>query len=88
MSIRQLQYFVTLFDECHFGRAARQCGVTQSTFSVQLARLESSLGARLFVRTSRRVQATAVAYRIEPLARTVVEHCRQIGQLAGTTRPG
>jgi DNA-binding transcriptional LysR family regulator len=78
MSIRQLQYFVTLFEECHFGKAAERCNVTQSTFSMQLAKLEHYLGTTLFERDSRNVRPTGAASRIEPLARRIVEGCHEI----------
>jgi LysR family hydrogen peroxide-inducible transcriptional activator len=78
MSIRQLQYFVALCEERHFGRAAERCHVTQPTFSMQLARLERYLGVVLFERNSRNVHPTWTARRLEPVVRRVLEGCSEI----------
>lgn len=86
MSIRQLQYFVALFEERHFGKAAERCNVTQSTFSMQLAKLERYLGVDLFRRNSRNVAPTGMAGRIEPLARTIVDKYAEICRVAEHNR--
>jgi LysR family hydrogen peroxide-inducible transcriptional activator len=88
MSIRQLQYFVALYDECHFGRAAERCNVTQSTFSMQLAKLERYLGAELFTRNSRNVQPTALAQQVIAIAREVVGGCEEISRVAERAEAG
>ncbi|MEE4146158.1 MAG: LysR family transcriptional regulator, partial [Halieaceae bacterium] len=53
-SVRQLQYFVTLDEMGHFGRAAEACFVSQSAFSTAIQELETTLGAQLVDRTNRR----------------------------------
>ena len=47
MNIRDIQYFVTLAETCHFGEGAKKCFVSQPTLSVQLKKLEESLGGRI-----------------------------------------
>jgi len=91
MSIRQLQYFLSLFRERHFGRAAAHCHVTQSTLSMQIAKLEASLGVVLFKRDKRSVQPTGIARDLAPLVSVVLEGIERIGEKArsevsGTTR--
>ncbi|MFT4853828.1 MAG: LysR family hydrogen peroxide-inducible transcriptional activator, partial [Bacteroidia bacterium] len=49
--IRQLQYLVALRDTEHFGNAAKQVNVTQSTLSTGIKELELSLGVTLVERT-------------------------------------
>ncbi len=56
-----------------FTRAAERCLVVQSALSHQIARLERELGARLFDRTSRRVQLTHAGAAFLPAARQCLD---------------
>ena len=57
-TLRQLGYLVAVVDQCHFGRAAEACAVTQSTLSAGIRELEEVLGAPLLERTKRTVVPT------------------------------
>jgi len=57
-TLRQLRYLQALHQQGHFGRAADQCHVTQSTLSAGLAELEEMLGVQLVERTKRSVLFT------------------------------
>lgn len=59
LTIRQLRAFVALAQERHFTRAAARCHQTQPAFSALIKSLEDVLGARLFDRSTRRVELTA-----------------------------
>lgn len=56
----EIEAFLALADELHFGRAADRIGVSPSRISQILQRMERQVGASLFDRTSRRVQLTPV----------------------------
>lgn len=94
MDIRQLEYFVAVAEELHFGRAASRIGMTQPPLSQQIRQLETDMGVRLFERTNRRVALTdagrvflADAHRILQDLKLAEERARQaqsgvIGRLA------
>ncbi|MFD9409980.1 LysR family transcriptional regulator [Streptomyces sp. NPDC059989] len=58
VEIRELEAFLALAQELHFGRAGERLYVTQSRVSQLLRSLESRIGAPLVERTSRRVSLT------------------------------
>ncbi|MFE2069735.1 MULTISPECIES: LysR family transcriptional regulator [unclassified Streptomyces] len=60
MERQEIEIFLTLGEELHFGRTADRVGVSQSRVSQTIARLERRIGARLFERTSRHVTLTAI----------------------------
>ncbi|MGH6880500.1 MAG: LysR family transcriptional regulator [Hypericibacter sp.] len=67
----QLRYFLAVVDAGNFTRAAQQVNVTQPTLSVGIAKLEASLGVRLFLRNSQRVELTPAGVRLLGHARAI-----------------
>lgn len=67
----QLRYFLAVVDAGNFSRAAAQVNITQPTLSVGVAKLEASLGARLFLRNSQRVELTEAGVRLLQHARAI-----------------
>ena len=70
--LRQLQYLVALQDTLHFGRAAAQVNVTQSTLSTGIKELESALGVTLVERTNKSVAFTELGSQIADKARYII----------------
>ncbi|GAA0896926.1 LysR family transcriptional regulator [Streptomyces asiaticus] len=63
LEIRELECFLVLSEELHFGRAAERLYVSQSRVSQLLRNLERRIGARLLERTSRRARLTPLGER-------------------------
>src|SRR5437763_6779184 len=81
-TIKQLQYLVALREHGHFGKAADACFATQSTRSVGLRGLETSLGVRLVERTRRIVRFTALGERIADKAVRLLREAEELAELA------
>ncbi|GGX25459.1 LysR family transcriptional regulator [Streptomyces noursei] len=60
MERRDLEIFLTLAEELHFGRTAQRLFVSQARVSQTVKQLERQIGTALFDRTSRRVELTPV----------------------------
>ncbi|MFD4180650.1 LysR substrate-binding domain-containing protein [Rhodococcus sp. NPDC058514] len=73
MELQQMRYVLAVAETKNFTRAAERCLVVQSALSHQIARLERELGAKLFDRTSRRVELTPAGEAFLPAARQSVE---------------
>ena len=71
VSITQLTYASAVARHRHFGKAAETCEVTQPTLSMQIKKLETSLGVVLFDRSRKPVEMTQVGEQI----------IRQMGQI-------
>src|ERR1700712_5654750 len=77
MEVRQLQYFLTVADELHFGKAAQRLHIVQSAVSQQIRRLEHELGVALFDRSTRTVRLTEAGHRLIPHAQRVLAEVAQ-----------
>lgn len=66
-----LRYFLAVVDQGNFSLAAASCNVSQPTLSVGIAKLERTLGQRLFVRSNQRVELTAAGTKFLGSARRI-----------------
>lgn len=58
MNLREIECFIAVADELHFGRAARRLHLAQPSVSESVRSLERQVGGPLFDRTSRSVVLT------------------------------
>lgn len=79
VSFRQLEGFLAVCDEHSFSKAANRIHISPSGLSVLIRELESSLGVRLFDRSTRHVQLTHAgeAFRA-PAARLLTDLARAV----------
>ena len=85
-TLKQLRYLVALADEGHFGRAAANCHVTQSTLSAGIRELEEVLDAQLAERTKRSVMLTSLGEEITERARRLLDQAAELTKLAAADR--
>ncbi|BBG02537.1 MULTISPECIES: LysR family transcriptional regulator [Pseudonocardia] len=88
MDVRSLRYAVTLADELHFGRAAAAHYISPQPFGRRIRELERAIGARLFDRTSRRVDLTPAGERFLPRARAVLADLDALTERLADPRDG
>lgn len=82
MTLQELRYLVAVADEGSFSRAAEICHVGQSTLSIQIRKLEESLGVSLLDRSHRHALPTPTGEEIIAQARVTLQHAEKIRQLA------
>ncbi|WP_051717596.1 LysR family transcriptional regulator [Streptomyces sp. NRRL F-5727] len=77
----EVQTFLALAEELHFGRVAERLGLTTGRISQTIKKLERRIGAPLFERTSRQVSLTPLgrdlAADLAPLAQGMDEAVRR-----------
>ena len=64
MNLKQLEYFIALAEELHFGRAAERLGMAQPPLSRQIKQIEEDLGALLFNRGRKAITLTQAGERL------------------------
>lgn len=78
MTLTELRYIVAVARECHFGRAAEACFVSQPTLSVAVKKLEDELGVQIFERGSGELTITPAGARVIEQAQRVLEESEKI----------
>ena len=78
MTLQQLRYIIALDKYRHFGKAAEACGLTQSTLSLMLKKMEEELDVRLFNRDAHPVVPTEIGRIVIDQAKVVLYNVEQI----------
>ncbi len=86
MTLQQMEYIVAVDKYRHFARAAESCGVTQSTLSSLVQKLEIELDITIFDRSSHPVKPTAVGEEIISRAKQLLFNAAQVKELVATRK--
>jgi DNA-binding transcriptional LysR family regulator len=74
---RDIEIFLTLAEELHFGRTAERLHVSTARVSQTIKKLERRIGTALFERTSRRVALTPIGRRLDDDLRPAYQQIRE-----------
>ena len=86
MTLQQMEYIVALDRYRHFAKAAESCGVSQSTLSSLVQKLELELDVTIFDRTSHPVSPTPLGAEIINRMRQVLFNAAQVSELVSACR--
>lgn len=78
MTLQQLEYVAAVDKYRHFVKAAEACGVTQSTLSSMIQKLEDELDVKIFDRDSHPVKPTKVGERVIEQAKVLLFNSSQL----------
>ncbi len=77
-SLTQLEYVLAVHKLGHFAKAAEFCNVTQPTLSMQIQKLEESLGKTIFDRSKKPILLTESGAKLIDQIRSVVSEANKI----------
>ena len=86
MTLQQMEYIVAVDKYRHFAKAAESCGVSQSTLSSLVQKLETELDVTIFDRNSHPVKPTAVGEEIIGRVKRVLFNAAQVKELVATRK--
>ncbi len=81
ITITQLEYIVAVDTHRHFATAAEHCFITQPTLSMQIKKLEESLGITIFDRTKQPIIPTYIGAEVIEQARLVLSEVKKIDEI-------
>jgi len=88
VEIRDIEAFVVVAEELHFGRAAARLRISQPPLSSRIRQLEGELGLELFTRSTRTVALTEAGARLLPPSRQLLEQMRRTKATAESIKTG
>jgi LysR family transcriptional regulator, hydrogen peroxide-inducible genes activator len=81
MTISQLNYIIALDTYKNFVAAAEYCHISQPALSMQIQKLESDLGVKIFDRSSTPVQTTPLGKKIIKQAKITLSEAKKINEI-------
>jgi LysR family cyn operon transcriptional activator len=90
MEYRLLEYFLAVYEELHFTKAAERLGISQPTLSQQIRLLEHRIGSPLFQRIGKKVYVTEAGEILHKHSRNIFHELDQaqaaINEIQGMQR--
>lgn len=86
MTLQQMEYIVAVDKYRHFAKAAESCGISQSTLSSLVQKLEIELDVTIFDRNSHPVKPTAIGEEIISRAKLLLFNVAQVKELVATRK--
>jgi len=86
MNLQQLQYIVAVAEAGSFTKAADACGITQSTLSSMVRKLEEELDTVIFDRQGHPVVSTPAGEKVLAQARVILYNIGQLRELTKSER--
>lgn len=86
MDINDFRTFLEVCRTRHFGQAAKNLCVTQSTVSARIRNMEEQLGTKLFTRERNNIQLTATGERMQQYAEVITTSWNQARQEIGAAK--
>lgn len=88
MTFQQLEYIVAVDKFRHFVNAATACGVTQSTLSTTITKLEEEIDVVIFDRSKRPIEPTVLGQRIISQAYVILHNSEMLRELVQNEKDG
>lgn len=88
METKELEAFVAVAEELHFGHAADRLHMSQPPLSNRIKQLERRLRLELFSRNTRKVELTPAGKRLLPAAQRALHHIREAERIAAAIGKG
>ena len=86
MTFQQLQYIVALDTHRHFVKAAESCFVAQPTLTLQVKKLEQTIGLTIFDRSSQPLRPTLMGAQFVAKAREILLKVEELKQMVNDDR--
>lgn len=86
MTFQQLEYIVAVDKTRHFVNAAAACGVTQSTLSSTIQKLEQEIDVNIFDRSKKPIEPTLLGKQIIQQAEVILHNSAMLRQMVQSER--
>ena len=78
MTLTQLEYVLAVYNQKHFGKAAKSCFVTQPTLSMQIQKLEDELQLIIFDRSKSPIKPTSEGLQVIEQAQKIIKEQKRL----------
>ena len=86
MTIIQLNYIIALEQTRNFTKAAKLCGISQPTLSMQIKKLEGELKIIIFDRSKKPIELTKIGSSIIKQAKKILLEVGKIDEIINTKK--